>query len=149
MPKGNPQIEDGYTKIANYLLEYIMSVNISKEELLIALAIIRKTYGWSKKEAIISVSHFSELTGLDRRNAVRAIKGLLDKGLIFRKKDKKLKYGKPVYKYRLEKKSWCQYDNRAIVNRTTEAIVNRTTIKESKKILKKGRKDLVDKLSFK
>ena len=147
MPKGNPQLEDGYTKISNLLLEDIMRAKISKEELLIALAIVRKTYGWNKKEAPISTYHFSDLTGLNRRNAIRGIKKLLDKDLIKRKKGKKLKYGKPVYNYRLEKKNWCQWDARASVNRTLEPSVNRTHIKEKKEILKKGRDDLLKKLS--
>ena len=45
----SPQIEDGYTKIANELLEAISKVNLSSYEFRVIMAIIRKTYGFNKK----------------------------------------------------------------------------------------------------
>jgi len=145
--KGNPQLVDGYTPIANELLESILLLNLGRSELKIILAIMRLTYGWSRKEAEISVSVFQKLTGLDRRNAVRAIKNLLDGGLISRSEGNKMKYGQPVYKYVINKKGYCQYDNRTIVNMTTEPIVNMTTNKTKKAIIKTRRAQLVEKLT--
>jgi len=148
MKKGNPQLENGYTKIANELLEGIMLCKLSREELLLTMAIIRQTYGWGKKMEAISISTFEKLTSLNRRNVVRGINSLLERGLIERVSGAKMKFGKPVYKYEIMKKSYCQYDNSTIVNRTTEAIVNRTHIKEKKEIFKERKKILVDNLKM-
>lgn len=45
----NPQIENGYTRIANELLEALLLANLSKRQLLVALAVIRQTYGFNRK----------------------------------------------------------------------------------------------------
>lgn len=144
MPKGNPQLADGYTKIANDLLDAILLCDLTKHEFKITVAIIRKTYGWNKKVAAISVSTFQVMTGIDRRHVARAIKSLIDQGYIGRVEGAKMKYGKPVYNYWIIKKSYCQYGNRTIANTATEAIANRAHIKDIKDNLNKGRKKLVD-----
>jgi len=148
MKNGNPQLENGYTKIANELLEGILLSDLSKDELKITIAIIRQTYGWGKKMEAISVSTFQVLTGIDRRHVSRTLKILLDKGMIERVAGAKMKFGKPVYKYGIIKKSYCQYGDSTIANTATEAIANMAHIKESKEILKERKKVLVDKFSI-
>ena len=148
MSKENPQLEDGHFKISNSLWEYIMASDISKEEFKVVCGIIRQTYGWHRTEASISYSMFEVMTALDRRHIARAINSLLEKELISRNTGAKMKYGKPVYKYRLLKNHWCQYGNSTIANRATEAIANRATNKDIKYKLNIGRKDLVDKFSM-
>lgn len=146
--QGNPQLENGYTKIANELLEGILLADLSKEELKITMAIIRKTYGWNKKADKISFSQLQKLTGIDRRHIGRAIKTLLDRGFIERSEAGLSKFKKPVHKYWINKKSWCQYGVNAIANTVSIAGANTVYTKERKKYLKKGRKQLVDKLSM-
>ena len=68
----NPQIEDGYTKIANELLEAFSKHNFSAYETRVLMAIIRKTYGWNKKSDFISVSQNQEIKDMDRRHVSRA-----------------------------------------------------------------------------
>lgn len=149
MSKSNPQLEDGFLKLANSLLEGIMLSNLSKDELKITLAIIRQTYGYSRKMASISTSLFQFLTGLDRRNVVRAISSLIYSEKIGRSTGAKMKYGKPVYNYWIIKTGYCRPTPSAGGNTTTEARGNTTHIKERNKILKKGRKQLVDNFSMK
>ena len=149
MPRNNPQLEDGFMRVSNFLTEGILLSNLTKDELKITLAIMRRTYGYGKKMAPISTSIFQVMTGIDRRNVVRALNSLLETNRIGRSTGAKMKYGKPVYNYWIIKKGYCQCDNRTIVNTTTEAIVNMTHIKEKKENLKKGRKELVEKLSIK
>ena len=45
----NPQLEDGYTKIANEILEALAGINLSPYEGRALFFLIRKTYGWKKK----------------------------------------------------------------------------------------------------
>lgn len=146
MPKGNPQLEDGYTPIANELLEAVLRSDLSRQESKILFAIMRQTYGWHRKEAPISYRLFRTITRLDLRHIQRAINALLEKEIISRRSGAKLKYGKPVYNYQISKKHCCQYGNSTVANRETEAVANAATIK-TRNIILKQRQQLVDKLS--
>jgi phage replication O-like protein O len=79
----SPQVEDGYLKIANDIIDALMKLNLSKYEWRVLLAIIRKTYGYNKKRDWITLSQFSKATGIrDRRNIHRALKKLSSKQTI-------------------------------------------------------------------
>lgn len=78
----SPQIEEGYTKIANGLLEFLCQINLSAYETRTIFALWRKTYGWQKKEDSISVTQFQKLTGLDRRHQARTLKKLEERKII-------------------------------------------------------------------
>lgn len=52
----SPQTEDGYTAIANEIMEALIAAELSGQEFRIALLVIRKTYGFKKKEDAISLS---------------------------------------------------------------------------------------------
>lgn len=57
-------IEDGYTRIANELLEAVMLAGLTQHQLLVFMAVMRKTYGFNKKSDWVSNIQLSELTGL-------------------------------------------------------------------------------------
>jgi len=73
----NPQIENGYTRIANELLEALGKTNLSSYQSRILFIIIRKTYGFQKKDDWISNSQFVELTGIRASHVSRAISELI------------------------------------------------------------------------
>ena len=75
----NPQKEDGYTAIANEIMEALCKANIPGEEHRVLTAILRKTYGWNKCQDEISMGQLAEMTDLKRPNVARALKGLLSK----------------------------------------------------------------------
>lgn len=72
----SPQVEDGYTRLANELLEALMRINLSAYQSRVILAVIRKTYGFGKKEDRISNSQLVELTGIHKAHISRTIKEL-------------------------------------------------------------------------
>lgn len=78
----NPQIENGYVKIANELIKEFCKYRLSGEEWLVLWVIIRKTYGFNKKFDKISLLQFSQLTGLKRTTAHKALKKLSSKKVI-------------------------------------------------------------------
>lgn len=78
----DPQAENGHIDIANEIAEHFCRYRISGEEWLVLWAIVRKTYGWKKKEDRISLSQFSLMTGLKRQTALRAINKLSSKKII-------------------------------------------------------------------
>lgn len=80
----SPQIENGYTKLANELLEALARFNFSARQYSIILAVIRKTYGWidpatgnQKKLDRISITQLCDLTGISRGNVSNAVNELI------------------------------------------------------------------------
>jgi phage replication O-like protein O len=78
----NPQAEEGHIDIANEIAEQFCCYRISGEEWLVLWVILRKTYGWKKKDDKISLSQFSTMTGLKRQTALRALQKLESKKII-------------------------------------------------------------------
>jgi len=82
MKNKTPQLEDGYIRISTEVWENLGRYRLSGEEWLVLNCIIRKTYGWHKKEDRISFGQFSIYTGLKRPTVARTIKKLLSKKII-------------------------------------------------------------------
>lgn len=78
----NPQIKNGYTRIANELLEAICRLNISGNEMRILLYIIRRTYGFNKSYAEIPLSDISEALSMKKGNVSRGIKKLREANIV-------------------------------------------------------------------
>ena len=78
----SPQKENGYTAIANEIMEALAKARISGEARQMLDVIIRKTYGFNKKQDRIATSQFMELTGLPRYSVHRARIKLLKMNLI-------------------------------------------------------------------
>lgn len=57
-------LEDGYTRIANELLEAVMLAGMTQHQLLVFMAVMRKTYGFNKKVDWVSNEQLSQLTGM-------------------------------------------------------------------------------------
>jgi phage replication O-like protein O len=75
----SPQVEDGFTKIANEIMDAFCKTRIPGEERQVLDAIFRKTYGWNKCEDHISMGQIATMTRMKRPNVARAIKSLLSK----------------------------------------------------------------------
>ena len=74
--KPGPHLEDGYTRIANELFDAVLKKLTSYRHIKVVLGILRKTYGYQKKEDDITISQLAELTGIHRNNVGAAIKDL-------------------------------------------------------------------------
>jgi len=72
----SPQTKNGYTKIANELLEAMASIKIPADAMRCFFVILRKTYGYEKKMDTISISQFQAMTGLPRGQVCRGISWL-------------------------------------------------------------------------
>lgn len=73
---GNPQLEDGHTRIANELFDAIINFDFSKRHYKVVLFVLRKTYGWNKKADVMSLSQIMDGTGLDKANCSRTVSEL-------------------------------------------------------------------------
>jgi hypothetical protein len=64
----NPQLENGYTQIANELIEALARFNLSPYESRLLWYIARKTYGYQKKTDAISLGWGVLKTSIHRRS---------------------------------------------------------------------------------
>jgi phage replication O-like protein O len=72
----SPQKENGYTAIANEILEQIARVKLSPTQYRIIFIVWRYTYGFNRKEHNLSLGFLSKATGCDKRQIQRELKNL-------------------------------------------------------------------------
>ncbi len=90
--EGNPQLEDGYSRVANEILDALAMTSLSDHESRCIHFLWRKTYGFrnpktgdSKKEDIIAYSQWANGTGIDKRSVRRALDNLVHRHIINKK----------------------------------------------------------------
>jgi phage replication O-like protein O len=79
-----PQIENGFTKIANELLDQLCRLDLSPNESRVIWVIIRKTYGFNKKMDRITNSQICEATGIHKSNVSHNVKRLLERQIVYK-----------------------------------------------------------------
>ena len=94
----NPQWEDGYMKIALEIQDALCRIRIPGEAGQVLNFILRKTYGWNKKDDFISLSQFVLGTGLHKDHICQSIKKLILMNLIVAEKG-----NEGINKYRFNK----------------------------------------------
>jgi len=82
-----PQLENGFTSIANEIVEALAHQNLSAYESRVLWALFRKTYGWHKKEDRIPITQFQKLTGLKRRHISRTLFELVARKIVTKRGD--------------------------------------------------------------
>lgn len=75
-------LDDGFTRIANELLEAVMLAGLSRHQLLVFMAVMRKTYGFNKKSDWVSNEQISELTGILPHKCSAAKSALVKRGIL-------------------------------------------------------------------
>lgn len=124
--RGNPQLEEGHTRIANELLEAILCYPFTGGELKVVLAIIRLTYGWQTIERPIRQTELARLTALAPRYLHRVLIRLRQHGVLFRQR-----YSRP-HRYALNKhytawKQWPHPDSAVGFDRPTRLLLPHLT----------------------
>ena len=134
----NPQIKNGYTRIANELLEAICRLDISGNEMRILLYIIRRTYGFNTSYAEIPLSDISCAVGMRREHIQKALKKLSGKKIIEVRtyggsKSQTISVIKDYQKWSVETCATCLLPKSATVAKngnTTVAEIGNTTVAE-------------------
>ena len=78
----SPQLENGYTKIANEVLDNIAKAKLNGTQFRILMVVWRSTYGWDKKEFKLSESFLANATGIHKQQIKRELKEMLKLGLL-------------------------------------------------------------------
>ena len=82
----SPQKEHGYVPVANEIYDAFVRTRIPGEARQVLDLIIRKTYGYQKKEDAIALSQFVEKTGMRKPDVCRALAKLLTMNVIVSEK---------------------------------------------------------------
>jgi len=141
----SPQKEQGFTTVANELLEQIIASGLNGTEISIVMLVIRKTYGWNKKQDEISLSQFCDHIPVSKTSICSALKNLqLVKILVLVKKGKsKLcsntwQLNKDYDKWQLVKKTKLVKKTAATSKENFNKLVKKTLhTKESKESIQK------------
>lgn len=78
----SPQLNKGYTRIANEILNIIMQVNLNGTQFRLVMAIWRLTYGFNRKEREMSVTLLSNTINASRSQVARELNALINRKII-------------------------------------------------------------------
>lgn len=166
MQDESPQLENGYTKLANELLEALISAGLTARQWTVVMAIIRKTYGFNKKADEIGLSQLAAMTGLDKSNLSRTVRELEAAKVIHRSdgvhahafsiNKRSKQWGLSNQQPQLSKRQLlsnqqpegCQNDHKGVVETTTEGLSEQqpqnTSLKKLQKTTPKDMRSLRD-----
>ncbi len=80
--QANPQLEDGYTRISNELLEAICASDLTGLQIRILILFLRTSYGYGRKQASFSLEYIQEKMKIPKRSAQRSLKILVDANIL-------------------------------------------------------------------
>lgn len=76
MQEASPQLENGYTRLANELLDALVGAGLTSRQWAVVMAVVRKTYGFNKKSDEIGLSQLALMTGIDKAHLSRTVREL-------------------------------------------------------------------------
>lgn len=85
MVRKSPQVEEGHVRIANELYDAILAFSFKGSLLKVVLAVMRKTYGYGKKEDDMSASQLGDLCGMTRQHVTTALNDLASINVIHKR----------------------------------------------------------------
>jgi phage replication O-like protein O len=102
------QLENGYTKIANEILERLALTKLSPTQFRLILAIWRYTYGFNRKDHEMSLSFLAEATGIHKQRVKQELDKLIENNIVIVteegsfSKSRKLAFNKDYDTWRLQ-----------------------------------------------
>lgn len=133
----SPQIENGYTAIANDIMDALCHIRIPGEARQVLDSILRKTYGWHKKEDGIPLSQFVEMTGINRPNICRSINMLVDMNIIIKKDNGIIKKDNELwttYSFQKDFEKWKPLSKKITLSKKIMTVIEKDNEPLSKKI---------------
>ena len=103
----NPQKENGYTAISNEILEAIIKYKLNATQFRIVLLVWRSTYGWNKKEYVLSESYISNATDIHKQQVKRELKKLIELNILTVIKDATYTTGR-LFAFNKNFESWVE-----------------------------------------
>ncbi|MFT9495850.1 replication protein [Anaerosolibacter sp.] len=98
-------LENGYTRIANEILDHMARIKFSPMQYRILFVVWRYTYGFQRKSHKISLTFLSEATGCDSRQIQRELKKLIKMNVLIEKfssSTRELSFNKKLTAWKLD-----------------------------------------------
>jgi phage replication O-like protein O len=130
----SPQAENGYTKIANEILEKLYEFPIDREPMRILLFILRKTYGYHKKRDKISLSQFVKALKKDRSNICQDINKLISMKIIIKIQNddgSEYEFNKDYEGWVVSSSTRVPHDHKVVSSTTIDPVSSTTHTKET------------------
>lgn len=153
-----PQLEDGYTRVANELLEAVFHADFNGAQIRVLLCLIRNTYGYGRKECEFSNSFVATGTGLNKKSVALVINSLQEGNVITVTQQptytspKKVKLNKRIKEWSSLPPQWKTSPTGVdVTSGTGEDVTSGTgedVTPQKRKILKKDIKEIVEKPPF-
>ena len=128
----SPQVEDGYTRIANELLEALIFGRFNGTQYSIILAVIRATYGYHLTSKTLGVAFFKVHTGRNRRQLAKEIEELIAMNVLIVKTkhsfgiSRELMLNKDYESWQFNKKGMLQKQHRGMLQKTHLPVLQMT-----------------------
>lgn len=147
-----PELSDGFTRVANEVIEEVAKHKFNGTQLRILLIVWRQTYGWRRKSAELSATYLATALQSDLRGVKKELNHLLDIKVLAVHKPAKGKNGRFIG-FNKYTDQWLVGDNRPpqklestggqlptyqVDDYTPELVDNRPPKKEKKENIKKG-----------
>ncbi len=101
----SPQIKNGYSPIANEILEQMAKVSLNGSQRRIIDVVWRFTYGFNRKEHDLSESFISKATGIHKKQVQRELNELIDMNFILTVKEASFNSSR-VLKFNKDYEGW-------------------------------------------
>jgi phage replication O-like protein O len=126
-----PQLENGYTQIANETMEALAGIRISGEARQCLDVIFRKTYGFHKKRDFIALSQFCLLSKMPKPLVCRGLHKLEQMNIIIIKKDNG---NISLYEFNKDFSTWIPLSKKIILSKKIMGVIKKDKQVLSKKI---------------
>lgn len=139
----NPQLEDGFTRIANELLEVTYRYKFNASQLAIIMCVWRFTFGFQRKRHTIAVSFISEATGIHKKQVQREINTLFSNNVLLIEKEatnktaREIKINKNYMEWTIESRG-----SELVPSRGSELVPSKTDLEGANPLPKKESKSL-------
>jgi phage replication O-like protein O len=100
------QTENGFVQIHPAILDLLAEADLNASEFKCVLFLLRKTYGWGKKEDTLSYGQIAEATSLSRRGVINSMQSLIDKRVVFARDTKIGRNGCRTYGFNKYFEQW-------------------------------------------
>lgn len=129
-----PQLENGFMRLATEITQQLQKTHLSGNEWQILWVVLCKTYGWNKKEDLISLTQFQKETMLERPRVIESLKTLVRKSVLMVSKDGRIN----SYKFN---KNYTEWSTEKVVRKSVPSTEKRTPLVR-KSVLKVVRKSV-------
>ncbi|MDE9575476.1 replication protein [Citrobacter portucalensis] len=133
------QLEDGFTRVANELLDAVMASRLSETELCVVLAVWRKTYGYNKKMDWVSNDQLEQMIAKHHTHCSTAKNQLVAKKVLVQE-GRSVGMNTSIIEWKTKINGFCKTLAKPAKDSLAE-VANKTLAESAKETLAEGAKD--------